>query len=59
VWNTAVSYDITKHITAEISINDLFAQDPPPYALLLSANSALSTYDYFGQAFVFTIKAKY
>jgi outer membrane receptor protein involved in Fe transport len=59
VWNTAVSYDITKHITAEISVNDLFAQDPPPYALLLSANSALSTYDYFGQAFVFTIKAKY
>ncbi len=59
VWNSAVSYDVTKHITAALSVNNLFGQDPPPYAVLLSANAALATYDYFGQAFVFSLKAKF
>jgi outer membrane receptor protein involved in Fe transport len=59
VWNTAISYDVTKHFTAELSVNNLFGQDPPQYAELLNANAALSTYDYFGQAFVFSLKAKF
>jgi outer membrane receptor protein involved in Fe transport len=59
VWNTALSYDITRHITAELSVNDLFAQDPPQYALMLNSSAALSTYNYLGQSFVFTLKAKY
>jgi len=59
VWNGSVSYDLTKQITAALSINDLFNQAPPRYAALLGGNAALATYDYFGQAFVFRLTAKY
>jgi len=59
VWNTAVSYDVTQKITAEITVNNLFNQGPPKNADLLGGNLALATYDYFGQAFVFKLKAKF
>jgi iron complex outermembrane receptor protein len=58
-WNTAVSYDVTKNITAMISINDLFNQGPPANAYLLNNQMALSTYNYLGQQFVFTLRAKF
>jgi outer membrane receptor protein involved in Fe transport len=58
-WNTAVSYDITKNITALISINDLFNQGPPANAYLLNNQMALATYNYLGQQFVFTLRAKF
>jgi len=59
VWNGAVSYDLTQKITAELSVNDLFNQGPPKNAYLLGGNSALATYDYFGQAFVLKLKARF
>jgi outer membrane receptor protein involved in Fe transport len=59
VWNGAVSYDLTEKITAELTINDLFNQGPPKNAYLLGGNSALATYDYFGQAFVMKLKARF
>jgi iron complex outermembrane recepter protein len=58
-WNTAVSYDVTKNLTALISINDLFNQNPPPNAYLLNNQMALATYNYLGQQFVFTLRAKF
>jgi outer membrane receptor protein involved in Fe transport len=58
-WNTAVSYDLTKNITALITINDLFNQGPPANAYLLNNQAALSTYNYLGQQFVFTLRAKF
>ena len=57
VWNGAISYDITKRLTGELTINNLFNQDPPKYAITLSGQS-LSTYDYFGQAFIFKLRAR-
>jgi outer membrane receptor protein involved in Fe transport len=67
VWNTALSYDITKRVTMEISVNDVFNQNPPQYAYMLGSfggdpvgyGAALSTYDYFGQQFVLSLKAKF
>jgi outer membrane receptor protein involved in Fe transport len=59
VWNGAFSYDLTKRITAELSINNLFDQDPPKYAITLATNAALATYDYFGRAYVFKVRAKF
>ena len=58
VWNGAVSYDINPHLTAELSVNNLFNQDPPKNAIVLSGSAALSTYDYFGQSFLFKLRAK-
>ena len=59
VWNGAVSYAITKRLTAELSVSDLFDQDPPKYAITLNANAALATYDYLGQSFIFKLKANF
>ncbi len=59
VWNGAVSYDLTQKITAELSVNNLFNQGPPKNAYLLGGNQALATYDYFGQAFVMKLKARF
>jgi outer membrane receptor protein involved in Fe transport len=58
-WNSAVSYDITKNVTAMVTIDDLFNQNPPPNSYLLGGQAALATYDYLGQRFVFTIRAKF
>jgi iron complex outermembrane receptor protein len=58
-WNGAISYDVTSRITAEISVNNLFDQDPPKYASALNGNAALSTYDYFGRAYVFHLRSKF
>ena len=58
-WNTAVSYDVTKNITALITIDDLFNQNPPPNSYVLGGQAALATYDYMGQRFVFTLRAKF
>lgn len=57
VWNGAVSYDINKHLTGELTVNNLFNQDPPRNAILLNG-AALRTYDYFGQSFIFKLRAK-
>lgn len=59
VWNAAASYDLTQKITAELSVNNLFNQGPPANAYLLGGNSALATYDFFGQAFVMKLKARF
>jgi outer membrane receptor protein involved in Fe transport len=59
VWNGAMGYDITPKITAELSVNNLFNQNPPKYAITLAANAALGSYDYFGRAFVFKLRAKF
>jgi iron complex outermembrane receptor protein len=58
VWNTVLSYDVTKRVTVQVAVNDLFNQNPPEFAALLSG-AAESTYDYFGQQVVFTVKAKF
>ena len=58
VWNGAISYDINPHLTGELSVNNLFNQDPPKYAITLAGGAALSTYDYFGQSFLFKLRAK-
>jgi outer membrane receptor protein involved in Fe transport len=58
-WNGAVSYDITKNVTAELSIDDLFNQNPPPNSYVEGGQNALSTYDYLGQRFVLTLRAKF
>jgi outer membrane receptor protein involved in Fe transport len=54
-----VSYDITKNVTAELSIDDLFNQNPPPNSYVEGGQNALSTYDYLGQRFVLTLRAKF
>ncbi len=59
VWNGAASYDVTQNITAQVSISNLFNQDPPKYAITLATNAALGTYDYFGRAFVFKLKSRF
>jgi outer membrane receptor protein involved in Fe transport len=58
-WNSAVSYDITKNVTAEVTIDDLFNQNPPANSYLEGGQAALATYDYLGQRFVFTLRAKF
>ncbi len=58
VFNSSISYDITKRVTAQLVVNNLFDIDPPQYAISLSAGNALSTYDYFGQSFVMSLKLK-
>ena len=55
-FNGSVSYDITSKITAQMVINNIFNQSPPPYAISLNAGAALGTYNYFGQSFVFKLK---
>jgi outer membrane receptor protein involved in Fe transport len=59
VTNGAVSYDVNEHLTAEISVSNLFNQNPPRFAETLNANAALATYDYFGQAATFRLKARF
>ncbi|MDE2357579.1 MAG: TonB-dependent receptor, partial [Alphaproteobacteria bacterium] len=58
-WNTSVSYDITKNFQAMITIDNLFNQNPPPNSYLLGGQNALATYDYLGQRFYFTLRAKF
>jgi iron complex outermembrane receptor protein len=58
-WNSAVSYDITKNVTALVSFDDIFNQNPPPNSYLLGGGTALATYDYLGQRFVVTLRAKF
>ncbi len=59
VTNGAISYDINKRLTGEMIVSNLFNQDPPKYAITLNAGAALSTYDYFGQAVTFLLKARF
>lgn len=58
VFNSAASYDITKNVTAQLVVNNLFNQDPPQYAITLNAGASLGTYDYLGQSFIFSLKFK-
>ena len=59
VTNGAVAYDINEHLTAELSVSNLFNQNPPRYAITLNSGAALSTYDYFGQAATFKLRARF
>ena len=58
VFNGSINYDIRKNVTAQLVVNNIFNIDPPQYAISLSSNAALGTYDYFGQSFVFSLKLK-
>jgi outer membrane receptor protein involved in Fe transport len=58
-WNAAVGYDLTKNVTATVSVADLFNQNPPPNSYVEGGQAALSTYDYLGQRFVLTLRAKF
>lgn len=58
VSNASVSYDITKRITGDLIVSNIFDQDPPYYAITLGGGNALSQYDYFGQAFTFKLRVK-
>lgn len=58
VYNSAISYDITKSLTVQLVVNNLFNTSPPQYAISLSAGAALGAYDYFGQSFAFKLRAK-
>ncbi len=59
VTNGAVSYDINEKVTGEVVVSNLFNQNPPKYAITLAGGAALSTYDYFGQAVTFLLKARF
>ena len=59
VWNGAVAYDLNKRLTVELAVNNLFNQDPPPFAITLSSNAALGSYDYLGRAYVFKLRARF
>ncbi len=59
VTNGAVSYDLSHNVTAELTVSNLFNQNPPRYALLLGGGTALSTYDYYGQAATFKLRARF
>ena len=58
-WNTAVGYDLTKNVTATVSVANLFNQNPPPNSYVEGGQAALATYDYLGQRFVLTLRAKF
>jgi len=58
VFNGSLGYDITKNITVQLIVNNVFNTAPPKYAISLSANAALSTYDYLGQFFAFKLRVK-
>jgi iron complex outermembrane receptor protein len=58
VFNSSVGYDITKNVTAQFIVNNVLNTAPPTYAISLSANAALSTYDYLGQFFAFKLRVK-
>ena len=58
-WDTALGYDVTKNVTATLSIDNLFNQNPPPNSYVEGGQAALSTYDYLGQRFVLTLRAKF
>ena len=57
--NGAVSYDIRENLTAQVTVSNLFNQNPPKYAISLNAGAALSSYDYFGQAVTFSLKSRF
>jgi len=59
ISNGAVSYDINPRVTAELSVSNLFNQNPPKFAVSLNANAALGTYDYYGQAATIRLKARF
>ncbi|QYE33079.1 TonB-dependent receptor (plasmid) [Polymorphobacter sp. PAMC 29334] len=58
VFNGSLGYDITKNVTAQLVVNNVFNTAPPAYAISLSSNAALGSYDYLGQFFAFKIKVK-
>jgi outer membrane receptor protein involved in Fe transport len=58
-WNTAISYDITQNLKATLTVDNLFNQNPPPNSYLLGGQAALATYDYLGQRFYVTLRAKF
>jgi outer membrane receptor protein involved in Fe transport len=58
-WNTSVSYDITSHLQGMITVDNMFNQGPPSNAYLLGGQSALATYDFLGERFYVTLRAKF
>ena len=58
-WNTSVSYNITPHLQATLTIDDLFNQNPPANSYVEGGQAALATYDYLGQRFYVSLRAKF